>query len=151
MPALPIWDESGNVGQLVRERYGNEAVLVGFTTYTGTVTAASNWGDLPQFKPVNPALPDSYEALFHDTGLPRFLLNLRDQNQAVTELNQNRLERAIGVIYRPETERSSHYFYAHLPAQFDAIIYIDETQAVQPLDLAPPETGEIPETFPSAL
>ena len=140
-----------NVGQLVRERYGNEAILVGFTTYTGTVTAASNWGDLPQIKPVNPALPDSYEALFHDTGLPRFLLNLRDQNQAVTELSQTRLERAIGVIYRPETERSSHYFYARLPDQFDAVIHIDETQAVQPLDLAPPETGEITETFPSAL
>ncbi|MBD0336977.1 MAG: erythromycin esterase family protein [Cyanobacteria bacterium Co-bin13] len=140
-----------NVGQLVRERYGKEAILVGFTTYSGTVTAASNWSDLPQLKQVNPGLPDSYEALFHDTGLPRFLLNLREQNQAVAELSQNRLERAIGVIYRPESERHSHYFYARLPEQFDAVIHIDETQAVQPLDLAPPETGEVPETFPSAL
>ncbi|CAA9587481.1 Protein-L-isoaspartate O-methyltransferase [uncultured Synechococcales cyanobacterium] len=141
-----------NVGQLMRERYGKQTVLVGFTTYTGTVTAASNWGEPPQLKQVRPALPDSYEALFHSTGLPRFLLNLRASNQAIVELRQNRLERAIGVIYRPDTERYSHYSYACLPDQFDAIIHIDDTRAVEPLDGAPHQgTGEAPETFPSTL
>lgn len=141
-----------NVGQLVRERYGKEAVLVGFTTYTGTVTAASNWDEPPQLKQVRPALPESYEALFHSTGLPQFWLNLRDPNQAVGELRQPRLERAIGVIYRPETERLSHYFQACLPDQFDAVIHIDDTHAVEPLDRMPSlESGDPPETFPSAL
>jgi erythromycin esterase-like protein len=141
-----------NVGQLVRDRYGQDAVLVGFTTYTGTVTAASNWGEPPQLKSVRPALSGSYEDLFHQTGLPHFLLNLRQENPAVASLREARLERAIGVIYRPETERASHYFYAHLSDQFDAVIHIDDTRAVQPLDrTAPEETGEAPETFPSAL
>jgi erythromycin esterase-like protein len=124
-----------NLGQLVRERYGKDAVLVGFTTYTGTVTAASNWDEPPQLKQVRPALPESYEALFHQTGL-----------------RQPRLERAIGVIYHPETERASHYFYARLPDQFDAVIHIDDTRAVQPLDRSSGEkTGEVPETFPSTF
>ncbi len=149
-----------NVGQLVRERYGKEALLVGFTTYTGTVTAASNWDEPPQLKQVRPALPNSYEALFHSTELPRFLLNLQDSSEAIAGLRQNRLERAIGVIYRPETERSSHYFQACLPDQFDAVIHIDDTKAVEPIDRpekqlhdrsSDSETGEPPETFPSAL
>jgi erythromycin esterase-like protein len=149
-----------NVGQLVRDRYGKEAVLVGFTTYTGTVTAASNWDEPPQLKQVCPARPDSYEALFHSTGLPRFLLNLRDRNEAVDGLRQNRLERAIGVIYRPRTERFSHYFFACLPDQFDAVIHIDDTKAVESLDrpegesrnrTSHPESSEAPETFPSTL
>jgi erythromycin esterase-like protein len=104
-----------NVGQLVRERYGRDAVLVGFSTYTGTVTAASDWGASAELKRVRPALPESYEALFHNTGLPRFLLNLRDGGQLIPALREPRLERAIGVIYRPESERISHYFYARLP------------------------------------
>jgi erythromycin esterase-like protein len=141
-----------NVGQLIRERYGKEAILVGFTTYTGTVTAASNWNELPQLKQVQPTLPDSYEAVFHDTGLPRFLLNLQANHPAIDELRQRRLERAIGVIYRPDTERRSHYFYTCLPDQFDAVIHIDDTRAVEPLDRTPPEeTGEVLETFPSTL
>jgi erythromycin esterase-like protein len=150
-----------NVGQLVRERHGKDAVLIGFTTYTGTVTAASNWDEFPQLKQVRPALPDSYEALFHQTGLPQFWLNLRDPNEAVAGLRQRKLERAIGVIYRPDTERLSHYFYACLPDQFDAIIHIDHTKAVEPIDrpeensshnhTPQPESGEAPETFPSAL
>jgi erythromycin esterase-like protein len=141
-----------NVGQLVRERYGNDAVNIGFTTYTGTVTAATNWGEMAQLKQVRPALPESYEALFHQTGLPQFLLNLRDENQVVVGLRQSRLERAIGVIYLPETERVSHYFQACLPAQFDVVIHIDDTKGVQPLDrIASWEMGEAPETFPSAL
>ncbi len=141
-----------NVGQLVRERYGRDAVLVGFSTYTGTVTAASDWGASAELKRVKPALPESYEALFHNTGLPRFLLNLRDGGQLIPALREPRLERAIGVIYRPESERISHYFYARLPDQFDAVIHFDETRGVEPLDLtAHWEADEPPETFPSAL
>lgn len=141
-----------NVGQLVRERYGRDAVLIGFSTYTGTVTAASDWGASAELKRVRPALPESYEALFHNTGLPRFLLNLRDGGEVVTELRKPRLERAIGVIYRPDTERMSHYFRSRLPDQFDAVIHIDETRAVEPLErTAQWETDEVPETFPSAL
>ncbi len=140
-----------NVGQLVRERYGRDAVLVGFTTYSGTVTAASKWGGSAERKRVQPALPDSYEALFHDTGVPRFLLTLRDSGM-VTDLHERLLERAIGVIYQPQTERISHYFYARLPDQFDAVLHFDQTQAVEPLERTGQwETGEVPETYPSGL
>lgn len=141
-----------NVGQLVRERYGQETVLIGFTTYSGTVAAASHWGDPVEVKQVRPALPESYEAIFHQVELPQFWLDLRQENAAVTELQKPRLERAIGVVYRPRTERRSHYFQTQLPAQFDAVIHIDDTCAVQPLDRAEkPEAAEVPETFPSGL
>ncbi|MDQ3135714.1 MAG: erythromycin esterase family protein, partial [Acidobacteriota bacterium] len=140
-----------NVGQLVRERYGDDAVLVGFSTYTGTVTAAADWDAQPERKRVRPALKESYEALFHETGVPRFLLNLRDDDKTAG-LSEPRLERAIGVIYRPETERASHYFFARLPAQFDAVLHFDETRAVEPLErIAGWETGEAPETYPSGM
>jgi erythromycin esterase-like protein len=138
-----------NVGQLVRERYGPDCVLVGLTTYTGTVTAASDWGGPFWRKQVRPALPGSYEALFHDTGLPRFLLKLSGGRE-IPGLMESRLERAIGVIYRPETERISHYFEARLPDQFDAVLHFDETQALEPLEpTAQWLTGEVPETFPT--
>lgn len=141
-----------NVGQLVRERYDDDAVLVGFSTYSGTVTAASNWDAPAECKRVRPALPDSYEALFHNTGLSRFLLTLRGDNEAVVGLREPRLERAIGVIYRPETERLSHYFYATLPDQFDVVIHFDQTRAVEPLErTALWNADEVPETFPSGL
>ncbi len=141
-----------NVGQLVRERYGNDAVLVGFSTYMGTVTAASDWGAPAERKHVRPALSGSYEALFHSTGLPRFWLNLRDNTQATEKLRQPRLERAIGVIYLPQSERVSHYFKAHLSDQFDAIIHLDETRGLEPLEHTPQlETGEAPETYPFAF
>ncbi|MFN6570534.1 erythromycin esterase family protein [Dendronalium sp. ChiSLP03b] len=141
-----------NVGQLVRDRYGSDSVLIGFTTYIGTVTAASNWGGTTELKQVRSALPVSYEALFHQTGLPHFLLLLRNDNPAIANLRQPRLERAIGVIYQPETERISHYFYARLPEQFDAVVHIDDTKGVQPLDrTAYSEMGEPPETFPFAV
>ncbi|MFS0518459.1 erythromycin esterase family protein [Nostoc sp. UIC 10607] len=141
-----------NVGQLVRDRYGDDAVLIGFTTYTGTVTAASNWGGTAELKLVRPALPGSYEALFHQTGVPQFLLLLKDNNPAITGLREAQLERAIGVIYQPETERISHYFYARLPDQFDAVIHIDDTKGVQPLDrTAYSDMEEAPETFPFAV
>lgn len=138
-----------NIGQLVRERYGKESVLVGFTTYTGTVTAASDWDTPGALKRVRPGLAGSYEELFHDVGMPRFLLPLRGNSAAAEALREPRLERAIGVIYRPETERLSHYFESRLSDQFDAVIHIDETRALQPLE--PGEgwhEGEVPETFP---
>lgn len=141
-----------NVGQLVREQYDQEAALVGFTTYTGTVTAATTWGAPAERKVVRPALRDSYEALFHETGLARFLLTLRGDGRAPAALRRPRLERAIGVIYRPDTERVSHYFDAILPAQFDAVIHIDQTRAVEPLERSAEwETGEVPETFPTGI
>jgi erythromycin esterase-like protein len=140
-----------NVGQLVRERYKDEAVLIGFSTYTGTVTAASDWGAPAERKRVRPALENSYEWLFHKAGPERFVLNLHDER--LKPLRERRLERAIGVIYRPDSERVSHYFYADLPAQFDAILHIDETRAVEPLERAPgwQRDQEIPETFPSGV
>ena len=137
-----------NVGQLIRERFGNEAVLIGFTTYHGTVTAASDWGSPAERKNVRPALEGSYEDLFHQTGLPRFWIDLRGAGQ-IGVLQQRRIERAIGVIYRPETERLSHYFHARLPEQFNAVIHIDETCAVEPLERTGIwEEGELPETYP---
>jgi erythromycin esterase-like protein len=141
-----------NVGQLVRERFGNEAVLIGFTTYTGTVTAASDWDAPAERKRVRPALSGSFEALFHSLNIPAFLLNLKDDARVQDALRQVRLERAIGVIYRPQSERVSHYFEARLPQQFDAVIHIDETRAVEPLDQSDDwHQGEPPETFPSGL
>jgi erythromycin esterase-like protein len=144
-----------NVGQLVRERHGGEAVLVGFSTYAGTVTASSDWDAPAERKRVRAALAESYEALFHETGVPRFLLPLRDGGEAAAGLSEARLERAIGVIYRPDTERQSHYFYARLPAQFDAVLHFDETRAVEPLERTARwrqgEAGEAPETYPSGL
>jgi len=143
-----------NLGQLSRERLGPEAVLVGFTTYAGTVTAASDWDAHAERKTVRPGLPGSYEALFHDTGVSSFFLDLRGPSEMVRALTEPRLERAIGVIYRPETERLSHYFRARLPLQFDAAFHYDHTRAVEPLERTPIwERGEaeLPETFPSAL
>jgi erythromycin esterase-like protein len=141
-----------DVGQLVRQWFGREAFLLGFTTHRGTVTAASEWGAHAERKSVRPALPDSYERLFHDTGHGNFFLDLRTPSAAVAELMHPRLERAIGVIYRPEKERLSHYFHARLPLQFDAILHYDATRAVEPLERTGLwERGELPETFPSAL
>jgi erythromycin esterase-like protein len=146
--------ESGelNLGQLVREKHGRVAVLIGFTTNTGTVTAASGWDRPTERKRVRPALEGSYEHLFHHVGVPRFLLSLRDGSEVMSRLREPRLERAIGVIYLPNSERISHYFYARLRDQFDAVIHIDETHALQPLEPTTEwDTGEVPETFPTAL
>jgi erythromycin esterase-like protein len=131
-----------NVGQLVRERHGSDAMLIGFTTYTGTVTAASDWGGPAERKNVRRALPGSWEELFHEQGRARFLLEPRD-------LGGRRLQRAIGVVYQPETERISHYFHARLGQQFDAVIHLDETTALEPLERTSEwEAGELPETYP---
>jgi erythromycin esterase-like protein len=144
-----------NVGQLVREQHGSSSVLIGFSTYTGTVTAASDWDAPAERKHVRPALKDSYEALFHEVGIPRFLISLRERDPMAFALKEPRLERAIGVIYRPETERQSHYFYAQLPDQFDALLHFDQTRAVEPLERTPEwnlkVSGEPAETFPSGL
>ncbi|MGI9180523.1 MAG: erythromycin esterase family protein [Longimicrobiaceae bacterium] len=141
-----------NVGQLAREAYGEDAVLVGFTTHHGTVTAASDWDAPAARKRVRPALTGSYETLFHGVGIPDFLLLLDEGSRVAEELRVSRLERAIGVIYRPETERLSHYFDASLSDQFDAVIHLDETRAVEPLERSAGwETGEAPETYPFAV
>jgi erythromycin esterase-like protein/predicted phosphoribosyltransferase len=141
-----------NVGQLTREKYADDAVLIGFTTHRGTVTAASDWGSSAERKRVRPALAGSYEALFHASGRDRFLLIMNDSDVVVRQLGVPRLERAIGVIYRPETERQSHYFQARLPDQFDAVLHFDETRAVKPLETTEAwEAGELPETFPFAV
>ena len=132
-----------NVGQLVRERHGRDGTLiVGFTTYTGTVTAASDWDGAPERKHVRRALPGSWEELFHEAELRRVLID-------TSRTPGRRLERAIGVVYRPETERISHYFHARLADQFDLVIHLDETHALEPLDrTAEWETGEVPELYP---
>jgi erythromycin esterase-like protein len=142
-----------NLGQLVRERHGPASFNVGFTTYDGTVTAASDWDAPAERKRVRPALPGSYEDLFHETGPSRFLLSLRGDEDLVVALREPRLERAIGVVYRPQTERFSHYFHARLADQFDAVIHLDRTEAVRPLDRDPghEEPGEVPETFPAGV
>jgi erythromycin esterase-like protein len=140
-----------NVGQLVRERYQDQAVLIGFSTYAGTVTAASDWDAPAERKRVRPALEDSYESVFHNAGPGRFMLDLRDEK--LKPLRAARLERAIGVVYRPESERVSHYFHADLPAQFDVILHFDEIRAIEPLDRAAgwQKDQEAPETFPSGM
>jgi erythromycin esterase-like protein len=142
-----------NLGQLVRQRVGREAVLVGFTTYAGTVTAAADWDAPAKRKRVRPALPGSYEALFHTTELGNFYLDLA-AGGAAEALEAPRLERAIGVIYRPDTERASHYFGASLRQQFDAVLHYDRTRAVEPLERTAAWEGgeiEVPETYPTAL
>ncbi|HZI17639.1 MAG TPA: erythromycin esterase family protein [Pyrinomonadaceae bacterium] len=141
-----------NVGQLVRERHGRDAVLVGFTTHAGTVTAADDWGQPARRIRVRPALEGSYELLFHRTGLGRFYLDLGAAGRASDLLRRPRLERAIGVIYRPETERQSHYFQARLAEQFDVVFHFDETRAVTPLEPGSGwRDGEPPETYPSGF
>jgi len=140
-----------NIGQLAREHYGQSAYSIGFGTDRGTVAAASNWDEPVQFMNVRPAHEDSYERLCHESDIPAFLLPLReaDSMKVREALLSPHLERAIGVVYRPETEILSHYFQAALPAQFDEYIWFDETRAVQPLES---EKGPgVPETYPFGL
>lgn len=141
-----------NVGQLVREGFGARAVLIGMTTHTGTVTAASEWDGPAHRKHVRPSLAGSVERLFHDTGVPRLLAPLRTDPELVAILAKPRLERAIGVLYLPETERRSHYFHARVSEQFDFVIHIDHARAVEPLERSAIwEAGEVAETYPSGL
>ena len=140
-----------NIGHLSREAFGEQAYIIGFGTHTGTVAAASYWGGLVEFKEIVPSHLKSYERLAHDTGIAQFLLPLREPTHPDLrpELNDPKLERAIGVIYRPETELQSHYFQAMLADQFDEYIFFDETQAVTPL--GHPHAPELPEYHPFAL
>jgi protein-L-isoaspartate(D-aspartate) O-methyltransferase len=138
-----------NVGQLCRERFGRGVYAVGFGTDHGTVAAASDWGAPMEVKTVRPSHPRSYEHVCHETGLAGFLLGLRPEGELRAALVEPRLERAIGVIYRPETELASHYFAAHLPLQFDEYVWIDETRAVTPL--ASHEVAGMAETYPFGL
>ncbi len=138
-----------NLGQLLRERFGDEVYSIGFTTHSGEVTAASKWDGMAERKRLRLAVAGSYEALFHECGLSAFLLSTRDVRAA---LQPARLERAVGVIYQPQTERLSHYFQCDLGGQFDAVIHIDRTKALIPLERTSHwEMGELPETFPFAV
>ncbi len=143
-----------NLGQLVRQRHGRAAYSLGFTTSAGTVVAARTWDSPGLVRNVRPALQGSYECLFHDVGVPHFLLRMQDLGEAAAgALRERRLQRAIGVVYAPATERWSHYFHAELPAQFDAVMHFDESHALQALDADAGQAveDEVPETFPSGL
>lgn len=142
-----------NLGQLVRQQYSSDdCFLLGFSTHTGTVTAASDWDSPAERKNVRPSRPDSFERLLHDVGLGNFLVPIRGNDKITEVLNERRLERAIGVVYLPESERISHYFHAAMGQQFDAVIHCDETTALRPLD---PSTywkhDEVPETYPTGI
>ena len=138
-----------NLGQLVREQFGDASRSVGFSTHTGSVTAAINWDAPADLMAVRPSLHGSYERLFHETGLGTFALDLR--GPVAETLRAPRLERAIGVVYRAESERRSHYFRASLPAQFDVAIHYDETRAVEPLERWSRHEVDLPETYPTGV
>lgn len=149
-------DGEVNVGQLMRERYGKDAFSVGFTTYDGMVTAAPDWGAKAARIAVRPAIPNSHELLLHfaveGIGVEDVVV-LPDEHRRLPELlRAERLERAIGVVYRPQTERISHWFRANLADQFDAIVHVDRTTAVEPLERTETREGEdLPETYPFAF
>jgi erythromycin esterase-like protein len=126
-----------NIGQLVREQHDADTYLIGFSTHQGSVTAASEWDAPAECKAINPGIDGSYEALFHHIKYKNLLLDLRNKDKLEHYLHLPRLQRAIGVIYKPETERQSHYFFTRLPYQFDSIIHFDQTTAVQPLNINP--------------
>ncbi len=151
--ATEVWaDGQLTLGQLARQRYGDDARLIGFSTYSGTVTAASDWGGVAERKAVRPALGGSIEELLHETGRSAFLVSGLLSPEAGEPLSAVRLGRAIGVIYRPETERQSHYFHVRPADQFDAMIHIDQTRALEPLEVTSLWiAGETPETYPTGL
>ncbi len=141
-----------NLGQLAHQRFGRRVKIVGFTTFDGTVTAASNWDEPARRREVRPAVAGSVEDVFHQAGPPRFWLPLDDGGDAADRLAAPRLERAIGVVYRPETEMASHYFEARVAGQFDHVIHIDRSRAVEPLETRGWQgESEPPETYPVAL
>jgi erythromycin esterase-like protein len=140
-----------NVGQLCRERWGEQVFNIGFTTHTGAVAAATHWGDAVEFKPVNPSREGSIERLMHDVGIERFALIFRDAPELAEKVAERRLERAIGVIYRPATERQSHYFHASVSKQFDALIHVETTSPVKPLEKRARFEAQKAETYPSGL
>jgi erythromycin esterase-like protein len=143
-----------NLGQLTRERYAEASLLVGFSTFSGTVTAASDWGAPAERKVMPPALAGSHEDLFHRVGRSGLLVLTGDLvvSGAARGGNLRRLHRAVGVVYKQKTERASHYYESELHAQFDALVHLDQTRALEPLERwGGPELGEAPETFPSGL
>jgi erythromycin esterase-like protein len=145
-----------NIGQLAKEKWDARGRLIGFGTHTGTVAAADDWDSPMRIKRVRPSLDESYERAAHDTGLARFLLDLREGEvgrEVKEALMEPRLGRFIGVIYRPDTERWSHYSESILPKQFDAYVWFDETHAVNPLpaELRPGEAPSVEETYPFGL
>jgi erythromycin esterase-like protein len=145
------WQGELNVGQLVRERFGDRAYSIGFSTYDGTVTAASEWDGPAELKKVQPGLEGSYEAILHAVGESNFWLDLRDARMRDL-LRAEKLNRAIGVIYLPRTERQSHYFHVRMAEQFDALLHFDRTRAVRPLEIESDWVHEeSPQTYPSAL
>lgn len=135
-----------NIGQLCRAEFGRGAALIGFSTGRGSVLAADEWGDEPRVMSINPVLSGSWERIFAEAGSPRALVSWRDVPQLADALGDRRLERAIGVIYRPQSERVSHYFHAHLSRQFDALAWFDETRALTPLPGRPAEGA--PDIYP---
>ena len=140
------------IGQLAREQFGEDCRLIGFSTYRGTVTAASDWGSVAERKVVRPALAGSIEELLHETGKEAFIVAMHDGSPAAGALEVVRLGRAIGVIYLPQTERQSHYFHVRPSDQFDAMIHIDSTRALEPLEPTSVwVAGQNPETFPTGL
>jgi erythromycin esterase-like protein len=143
------WGEL-NLGQLARQRHASDAYLVGFTTHTGTVTAARDWDEPAERRRLRPSLEGSYERLFHDVDMSRFLLLLNEE-PVRSVLNASRLERAVGVVYKPESERTSHYFRARLADQFNAVVHVDETKALTPLERWSREDADLPETYPTGV
>ena len=140
------------LGQLAREQHGSAVRLIGFTTYTGTVTAASRWGGIAERKVVRPALNGSVEELFHEVERSEFLISPMLSRAAAEPLDMVRLGRAIGVIYLPDTERQSHYYHVRPGEQFDALIHLDRTTALEPLEAGSEWiAGEAPETYPTGL
>lgn len=147
-------DRQGEIslGQLARERYGGEVRLIGCTTYSGHVVAASRWGGPAEVKRIEPALPGSVEDLLHQVGLPRLFLPFSSGPDVQEILGERRAERAIGVVYRPEQERWSHYFNAALADQFDAVLHVDQSHPLEPLErLSEWDPSELPETFPTGV
>lgn len=141
-----------NLGHLMRKKYLSETYLLGFMTYQGFVIAADQWGGPTKIKVVQQALENSYENWFHKLSIKNFLMLIKEQEKIETKLPTHLLQRAIGVIYLPETERQNHYFYANLVNQYDALIYFDKTRAVKPLEkIDPYPDHEMPETYPTGF
>jgi erythromycin esterase-like protein len=145
-----------NIGQLCKEVYGEQALIIGTGTYTGTVAAADHWDGPMRVMNVQPGLQNSYEELFHATGVKNLMLDLRKgkcDERVRKALSQRRLERFIGVLYKPQTERQSHYSWAVLPKQFDGFIWFDESRHVGTLEVNQPERGEpeYDQTWPFGL
>jgi len=147
---MGIMREELNIGQLCRERFGRDSACIGFGTHVGTVAAASDWDGELEVKQVRPSHRDSYERLFHDSRIERFLLDPQTDEAVRRGLLPSRLERFIGVIYRPDTELMSHYAEASLPQQFDAFVWFDRTTAVTPLGEEHSRAG-VPDTYPFGL